>query len=98
MKNEWRLPLTILIFSSMIFTAFTFGIGFNINRITGELIITMGTNTTDAWSYNPMNTIWSNYWRYYCMLGYYGALAVFSYAWFEYMKTKEVITNGRNKE
>jgi len=92
--NEWKTPLAILIMSSLIFTAATFFIGIRINRLTGETEIEMMTELkengeTDPWVYDPMTIVWGSTWRYWCIAGYYGALAVFTVAWFEFMKQEK---------
>lgn len=92
--NEWKVPLAILIMSSLIFTAATFAFGIKINRMTKETEIEIMTELkengrTDPWSYDPMVIVWGEFWRYWCILGYYGALAVFTVAWFEFMKKEK---------
>ena len=91
MINEWRVPLTILLFSSMIFTGVTLLIGVSVNRMTGETELEMmltlkDDDYKDPWVYDPMVIVWGEFWRYWALIGYYGALAVFSYSWFEFMK------------
>jgi hypothetical protein len=95
MKNEWRVPLTIIMFSSLIFVAVTFLFGVEIDRNTGDMVITTGeleNDNIDRWTYDPMTAVWGKFWRYWCLIGYFGSIGIFSYAWFEYMKDeKEVI-------
>jgi hypothetical protein len=90
MKNEWRVPLTILIFSSLIFTTLTLAVGFRINRVTGEVEI----NSNETWAYDPMEIEWGAHWKGYCILGFYFALGAFSWAWFDFMKWEK----SRKKE
>lgn len=83
------MPLVLIMFSSLIFTAVTFGFGFRINRITGEMIIDNvmeDDEYIDDWSYDPMVSVWSTYWRYYCMAGYFASIIVFTWCWFDWMK------------
>jgi len=92
--NEWKTPIAILIMSSLIFTAATFFFGIRFNRLTGETEIEMMTELkesgeTDPWVYDPMPIVWGSTWRYWCIAGYYGALAVFTIAWFEFMKQEK---------
>jgi hypothetical protein len=81
MKNEWRVPLSLIICSSMIFTAVTFAFGFRINRITGDFEI-----SNDSWNYDPMEIVWGTHWRYYSMVGFYATLGIFVVCWFDWMK------------
>jgi hypothetical protein len=90
MKNEWRVPFTILTFSSLIFTGVTFAFGFTISRTDGSIQI----NSNDTWSYDPMEIVWGQYWRYWSLLGFYLSLGIFSYAWFEFMKDEKRRNNG----
>lgn len=92
MKNEWRVPLTVIMFSSLIFVALTFLFGFEVDRITGEMVITSAvTNTNmDQWTYDPMVAVWGSFWRYWCIAGYFGAISIFSIAWFDFMKWDKI--------
>ena len=91
MKNEWRVPLTLLMFSSLVFTGVTLMFGVSVNRYTGEteydmMMALKDDDYKDPWVYDPMAIVWGDYWRYWCIAGYYSSLAIFSFAWFEYMK------------
>ena len=88
--GEWRIPIVILISSSIIFVCLTMTFGVKINRNTGEAVMTMEMNDSDmdSWSYDPMVIVWGEFWRYWCILGYFGSLGIFSLFWFEYMKWK----------
>lgn len=98
--NEWKVPLAILIMSSLIFVAITMAFGVRINRITGETEIEIALQQQeqeykDPWIYDPMSIVWSSHWRYYCIAGYFVSLGLFSIAWFEFMKWEK--ENGYRK-
>jgi len=93
MKNAWRVPLTIIMFSSMIFVAVTFLFGVEIDRNSGDLVITneLDPNSSiDQWTYDPMTAVWGSLWRYWCMAGYFASISVFTWCWFDYMKKGEI--------
>lgn len=82
MKNPWRVPFTLIMFSSLIFMSITLAVGFRVNRMTGDVEI----NSNETWSYDPMTIEWGDHWKGYCILGYFCALGMFSLAWFDFIK------------
>jgi len=78
----------------LLLTTITLLFGISINSITGQTEIDMMMELRDdpykdPWIYDPSVIVWGEHWRYWCIAGYYGSLAVFSYAWFEYMKDEK---------
>lgn len=91
MNNPWRIPLSLIICSSIIFTAVTFAFGFRINRMTGDFEITNEMMGDDSWSYDPMEIVWGSHWKYYAMAGFYVNMAIFTWLFFDYLKRHETI-------
>lgn len=88
--GEWRIPIAVLVFSSLIFISVTLLFGIEINRFTGETVyqIEFDDGMKDPWVYDPMTEVWGSFWRYWCILGYFCSLGIFSLFWFEYEKWK----------
>lgn len=97
---EWRLPIMLLICSSMIFILITAGFGVRINSLTGEPVYEMDwskyideeTGVYDPWVYDPF-AVWmqgGGKWVVFFsfIAGFYTALICFFYFWFKYMKWK----------
>lgn len=95
-QNDWRIPLTLIIGSTMILTALTFGLGFNINRKTGEATLVTPLTADEQWSYDAMDIVWGEFWRYYAMAGYFATMCVFTFSWFEFRKDEVILREANN--
>ena len=97
---EWRLPIMLLMVSSMVFILITAGFGVQINTMTGELMYEMDwskyideeTGAYDPWVYDPF-AVWmqgNGKWVVFFSFigGFYTALIGFFYFWFKYMRWK----------
>jgi len=89
MKSEKQYPiklaLSLIIVSSILFTALTFGFGFRVNRFTGDMEIStpLDNQAADPWSYDPMPEVWGEFWQYYALAGFFGSMMMFVYLLFQ---------------
>jgi len=94
--SEWRLPLMVLAVSGMVFILLTAMFGITIDTRTGQLNWSMeigddwvnpvvGKSNEDANHVNPMTQF-----PWFCflamILGYFIAVGMFIFIWFEYIK------------
>ena len=85
-KSHWQLPFTIIIMGSLVFTGLTFAMGIHINRNTGEATLVTPLSEEESWSYDMMDIVWGEFWRYWALAGYWSTMAVFTYCWFEWKR------------
>jgi len=81
-----KLALSLIIVSGVLFTALTFGFGFRINRFTGDMELSTpldDNQAADPWSYDPMTEVWTGFWRYYAIAGFFGSMMMFVYCLFQ---------------
>ena len=80
-----KFALSLIIVSGLLFTGITFGLGFRINRNTGDMEINtvLDNQGVDTWSYDPMTEVWGDFWQYYALAGFFGSMMMFVYCLFQ---------------